>query len=59
MARTPIVLVLVVSVTVGLAGCFTPRVNVNVDKDAVGQVKEMVSRVAGDGGSNTGKSSRQ
>jgi hypothetical protein len=59
MSRPPTVLALVVTTTIGLSGCFTPRVNINVDGNAVGQAKEMVSRVARDGGTDNGKSRRE
>jgi hypothetical protein len=59
MSRPSTVLVLLVATTLGLAGCFTPRVNINVDKGAVGEAKQMVSRLARDGGTDDGKSRRE
>lgn len=59
MSRPSTVLVLLVATTLGLAGCFTPRVNINVHENAVGEAKEMVSRLARDGGTDHAKSRRE
>lgn len=59
MARTSTVLVLVVTAMLGLAGCCTPKVNINVDKNAVSDAKEMVSRVTRDVGADPERSRRE
>lgn len=59
MSRTSTALVLLAASTIGLTGCFTPRVNVNVDKNAVRDVKQIVSSVTGDDEPANGRSRRR